>query len=237
LLNAFVSYPGFSSVWKMPNGDTTIGAVLARQPGTYSLRLQRGGCTQYDSTFLKFQSSEGSWQALLNDLLLSGTGDTIFLKNTSRFTLQPSEIARNVRWTQVISGSFYSLDSMLNFVISSDTNINLKLQYFSIRNQGNDNSCVISANVRLVFVFEKGEPGFPNLITQNGDGKNETLTSLKFMPKNGKLSVFNRWGKRVFEMENYIGNWPDSDIEGGTYFYHFDSPQKVLKGWVVIIKE
>jgi len=237
LLNAFVSYPGFSSVWKMPNGDTTLGAVLVRQTGKYGLRLQRGGCTQNDSTFLKFQSSEGSWQALLNDLLFSGTGDTIFLKNTSRFTLQPSEIARNVRWTQANSGSFYSSLPTLNFVISSDTIIHLKLEYFSINNPVNDKACAISAIIKRVFIFEKGEPNFPNLLIVNGDGLNEKLTSLKFMPNNGKLLVFNRWGKQVFKKENYTGNWPEADIHNGTYFYHFESPNQVLKGWVQIIKD
>ncbi|WP_298510445.1 T9SS type A sorting domain-containing protein [uncultured Kordia sp.] len=66
---------------------------------------------------------------------------------------------------------------------------------------------------------------FPNVITANGDGINDTLC---FSPQGADfyhLTVVNRWGNVMFESsgcvtENPVCIWtPDASINDGTYFY------------------
>lgn len=60
----------------------------------------------------------------------------------------------------------------------------------------------------------------PNVITPNGDGENQYLVfeNLELFPQ-PKLEVFNRWGTRVFESDNYQNNWSPSDLNPGVYFF------------------
>ena len=88
---------------------------------------------------------------------------------------------------------------------------------------------------------------FPNLITPNGDGTNEQFCILGLdqdcWPVN-ELSIYNRWGYRVYHAENLTGEnqcWTPTDLPTGTYFFHFRarSPRGELErsGAVEIINE
>lgn len=88
------------------------------------------------------------------------------------------------------------------------------------------------------------------LISPNEDNVNDFLVfdGLELYRKN-KLSIFNRWGNTVLEIEDYDNDWngisngrltvlKDNKLPVGTYFYilHFgnDSLDRELKGWVYI---
>lgn len=60
----------------------------------------------------------------------------------------------------------------------------------------------------------------PNVITPNGDPKNEALyfKYLEFLGPN-KLEVYNRWGLVVYEKDNYQNDWIPKDLADGTYYY------------------
>lgn len=59
----------------------------------------------------------------------------------------------------------------------------------------------------------------PNVLTINGDGKNELfkINGLDNFP-NSTLYVYNRWGKKIFESSNYKNDW-SPNVNSGTYFY------------------
>ena len=46
----------------------------------------------------------------------------------------------------------------------------------------------------------------PNVITPNGDGINDyfQITNIDYYP-NSEIKIYNRWGKRVYESQNYQG--------------------------------
>jgi gliding motility-associated-like protein len=75
----------------------------------------------------------------------------------------------------------------------------------------------------------------PNLVTGNGDGKNDLLNieALSFYPEN-ELVIFNRWGKEVFSASPYQNNWPSADVQPGTYFYRLQAGGKSVTGWVMV---
>jgi gliding motility-associated-like protein len=88
---------------------------------------------------------------------------------------------------------------------------------------------------------------FPTAFTPNNDGKNELFRALG--PVNVaefRLSVYNRWGEKIFETNDYTKGWA-GDYKGklqdaGTYswycrFKRIDSIESIVKkGTVTLIK-
>ncbi|MFC1734061.1 choice-of-anchor L domain-containing protein [candidate division KSB1 bacterium] len=61
---------------------------------------------------------------------------------------------------------------------------------------------------------------FPNVFTPNSDGVNDffVIKNLESYLSN-KIVIFNRWGKKVYEMTNYQNDWDGENVSDGTYFY------------------
>ncbi len=73
----------------------------------------------------------------------------------------------------------------------------------------------------------------PNVITPDGRGLNEEFT-LPNRP-NYRLEIYNRWGNKVYESDNYQNDWRGEGILG-TYYYVLISPQGVrCRGWIQVI--
>jgi len=75
----------------------------------------------------------------------------------------------------------------------------------------------------------------PNVITPNNDGKND-----RFVVGDGagawKLSIFDRWGKEVFQSDDYQNDW-GGDASGTVYYYELTSPSgKSCKGWLHVLR-
>jgi len=77
----------------------------------------------------------------------------------------------------------------------------------------------------------------PNLITPNGDDKNEVLEiSYLYWYANPALRIYNRWGAQVYFSSNYQNDWkPDNSTEG-LYFYELSSSGNNWKGWISVVK-
>jgi gliding motility-associated-like protein len=76
----------------------------------------------------------------------------------------------------------------------------------------------------------------PNIITPNDDGVNDVL-EIAELPQGSQLFIYNRWGKRVYQSNNYLNNWDAKDVEDGTYFYViFMSENVQRKGFLQLIK-
>jgi gliding motility-associated-like protein len=59
-----------------------------------------------------------------------------------------------------------------------------------------------------------------NIITPNGDQWNEKFVfeGLENFP-NSTLVIFNRWGKKVFESQNYQNDWDGDNLADGVYYW------------------
>ena len=86
-----------------------------------------------------------------------------------------------------------------------------------------------------------------NLISPNNDGRNDVFVIEGITLFDNKVSIFNRWGNKVFETKNYQNDWNGVANTGrifgnnealpvGTYFYTVDLPQenKQFAGWLYI---
>ena len=91
----------------------------------------------------------------------------------------------------------------------------------------------------------------PNIISPNGDDKNELFVPLpepRFV-ESVKFKVYNRWGQVVYELEDnnqILIKWDAKGISDGVYFYQADvtfsrraknaDRYKTLKGWVQVVR-
>lgn len=87
------------------------------------------------------------------------------------------------------------------------------------------------------FELEFWDIEIPNVLTPNGDGKNDVFVISGRDGKDWDVSIFNRWGKLVYRNEHYDNNWIP-DVESGTYYYFVDHTDECneFKGWIQVIR-
>jgi gliding motility-associated-like protein/uncharacterized repeat protein (TIGR01451 family) len=83
----------------------------------------------------------------------------------------------------------------------------------------------------------------PNVITPNGDGKNDKF-EIQGLGKysSNSIVIFNRYGDHVYERANYGNDWDAPGQVAGTYFYVLrvtdaGGVSTEFKGWIQIIKD
>ncbi|WP_343531400.1 gliding motility-associated C-terminal domain-containing protein [Pedobacter sp.] len=83
-----------------------------------------------------------------------------------------------------------------------------------------------------------------NLLTPNGDGKNDLwiVTDLSLMYPKNEVTVYDKTGKTVFKKANYQSDWDGSyngtPLNTGTYYYEINigAGLKPIKGTLTILK-
>lgn len=88
---------------------------------------------------------------------------------------------------------------------------------------GCKDTAVVNYEVQAVLVI-------PNIFTPNGDNVNDffAFKNLNFYPSN-HLVIYNRWGNKVFEQDNYKNDWNGQGHSDGTYFFILTVPNGLPK--------
>jgi gliding motility-associated-like protein len=221
--------PGFGQVWQ-PLGKTSITAARFIIPNATSdqrFRLQAiNGCGSellsivHRPVNLKVSRKEETGEVNLNWNTYQGWSTGI----------------RYEVWRQLEGQQTYQLLTSV-----SDTSLTLPTGRDSFRQRYRikaisvgsleswSNSGSVSFENKLVI---------PNIITPNGDGQNETfqISNLHLYPKS-KLRIYNRWGKEVYQSNNYQGNWNAENQSAGIYYYLLQITNgESFKGWVEVVK-
>ncbi|GEM_PF-1202984 len=112
--------------------------------------------------------------------------------------------------------------------------------------------CRFIDSVDVVESFEQCDesycdPFIPNVLTLNGDGVNDAFDIRLDCPANQlSLSVYNRWGNKVFDSSSLINSWKGTDRSGnrvaaGVYFYlltftsSYDQIEQSYRGEITIL--
>lgn len=84
----------------------------------------------------------------------------------------------------------------------------------------------------------------PNVITPNGDGKNDVLKIDGIeLYKESSLAIFNRWGNEVYRSPgSYINNWSGDGLSEGTYYYVLklvskEGAQSAVTGYITLLRD
>lgn len=98
-------------------------------------------------------------------------------------------------------------------------------------------SCGYKAeDAEVIVVLPSCHIEIPNVITPNNDGSNEffKIKNLEHYP-NVSVTIFDRWGKKVYENPNYNNEWRGEGVSDGTFFYVIDVPNdKRYSGFVTV---
>lgn len=93
-------------------------------------------------------------------------------------------------------------------------------------------------DTQLINVLPPCDIVIPNIITPNGDGANDyfKIKNIEYHP-NSSLSIFDRWGKKVFSSSNYANEWKGDGSNDGTFFYILEVPDdKKYNGFVQLLR-
>jgi gliding motility-associated-like protein len=125
-------------------------------------------------------------------------------------------------------------------IMSPDANPTLTMTYTV--NVTSENGCIGSGTTTVV-VNEIDELVINNFLSPNGDGKNDTWNVNKPSLISGcNVSIFDRWGKKVWGTDLYQNNWrgtnqEDADLPDGTYFYSIKCAGKdEIKGTILLLR-
>ena len=101
-----------------------------------------------------------------------------------------------------------------------------------VRLRYNTDHCETQALLPPVEVRERK---VPNIITPNGDPRNEYFRLGPDCPP--RLQVFSRWGQAVFEAAAYRDDWNAPGQPDGVYYYLLTYPDGYrVKGWVEVVR-
>ena len=98
----------------------------------------------------------------------------------------------------------------------------------------NSEGCSVSKEINVSNTF----CDFPNVISPNNDGNNDFLDLSGYDVS--KFQVFNRWGRLVYEQNNYPNQWYGQNMDGGTlpdstYYYFLELKTGEEKhGWIFV---
>ncbi|HCW08665.1 MAG TPA: hypothetical protein DGG95_15000 [Cytophagales bacterium] len=141
----------------------------------------------------------------------------------------------NVNWKK-LSGCFTAKGgeqyiTIGNFYEDSQTKADLLVPFVT----GSDFALYL---IDSVFTEEIKDPLIPNVITPNGDGKNDQFKIENVHFGWWGLDVFNRWGRQVFHSDDYRNTWNGDDLSPGVYYYDLRHrcPGISYKGPLTIIR-
>jgi hypothetical protein len=110
---------------------------------------------------------------------------------------------------------------------------------YVVRLVGTRESCVFDVTERVAIhsLF------IPNVITPDEYPENnafkiiygkQTISQSDLV---ASLQVYNRWGKRVYESDQYLDDWTAGNVEAGVYFYELVVKDEfTCKGWLHVVK-
>lgn len=185
-------------------------------------------------------TGNGSCLAVTDEIIVNlapvpqvDVGKDLFIFENTPYTFNP-QITGNVQSYQWTPATFLNNATLRNPVFRGNADQNLTLRVVSA------NGCVATDEV---FVTVLKPFPIPNVFSPNGDGVHDTwvIPELDKYP-NAVVSVFDRYGRRVFFTEGYKRPW-DGTFEGkplavATYYYIIEPRliPGIFSGSVTILK-
>ena len=103
--------------------------------------------------------------------------------------------------------------------------------------------CWNSTTIDIEFYENRYCVDLPQGLSPNGDGFNDCLIldHLEDEEDIDRIDVFNRYGTKIYELNDYVDQWCGDNQDGeimpvGTYFYiiYFNSPKEPITSWIYL---
>ncbi|MCT4580933.1 MAG: gliding motility-associated C-terminal domain-containing protein [Flavobacteriales bacterium] len=212
------SFSGPGSISFFPNTTFINPKVTADQAGTYSIIFmdnQCGDTTIQQVTFLPSPTAN-----IVQDSATICSGDSIIM------AVETSD-PNNVIW-------LFNGDTISNSVLVS-------MATQGVYTADVSSQCGSASDAFELFVEDCR---MPNVITPNGDGHNDIFyTNIADNYTDTHVTIFNRWGRKVYENTNYDNSWNGVNkggaaLPGGVYYYvlTYNGGSQEQKGFITLIK-
>jgi gliding motility-associated-like protein len=203
-------------VYAWQPGNTTTPNIVNAYPGNYVLTVtDKNGCIKTAATVVE----------KTNPLTISLGKDTSVC-GSDHIVLSPGGFA-NYLWQDNSTGASLNVSQAGHY-------------WVTVKDQ---RGCIAADSITIV--NDCGEIWFPTAFTPNNDGHNDKFGPLGNLSLIGEFSmtVFNRWGEKVFESYNAANRW-DGKYKGqmmaGTYVwfarYNGHSGVATRKGTIVLVR-
>ena len=214
----WVNTAGTDASISTPNSSTTDVGPLSN--ATYAVAgLDANGC-----------AGGATVSVVVNPITVSIVNATTI--NPSTFSFDITSNATNFDWdfyTDGISDASTANTSIQNTYATSPTP---PLDYIITTVTASIGNCEAQDTIH-VFI-DNTLLDWPNIVIADGDGRNDVLSFLSQDPTlqpnwqsittiptitNFKVEIFNRWGKKVGEVNDPAGSWDPKEFGAGVYFY------------------
>ena len=248
------SYSGFIG------GDTQAGLTAAPMlsttatpeslPGNYPIIATGGAAANYNISYVPGTLTVVPlMNAGLTDLTISkGTLDPAFAAGTLSYAVSVANGTSSISLRPVLSDASASVTvnglPTGNGSFSGDIPLNLGDNRITVQVTAQDG---ITQQMYTLNVYRAVDPGLlqaTNLLTPNGDGKNDTwvIKDVELYPDN-TVKIFDRAGRMLWNAKGYDNSWNGtlngSPLEEGTYFYilNLGINKRTQRGYITIVRE
>lgn len=209
--------------------------------------------TNTNSTYFESSNTTTSLVVTVNGNCANSVTDTVqvsnFANDISALISNSLSICQNTDFTlnSIVSGG--RPDYNYSWIISPSSNTISTSQNLTYTSPETAGIYTITLNVidscsyqysdfETIIVLPPCNITIPNVITANGDNINDyfKITNIEYHP-NTSVTIFDRWGRKVYENSNYNNTWKADDLNDGTYFYVIDVvDDKKYNGFITIFK-
>lgn len=201
--------PNLSNVDYLWQDSSSRDSLVVVEGGEYSVQVSDSACTTFDTILVHFIESP----------TVELGADTILCEH-SELVLTASSDRAKYRWIDLTDA-----DTLL--VLAPG------LYWVEVKNVCG------SATDSIYVKFElQSDILIPNIITPNGDGKNDTFVISNIDVCQWEIEVYNRWGHEVYKNHDYDNSWSPNHLKNGMYYYSLSDHERgvFLKGWVKIVR-
>lgn len=210
---------GTSYLWSTGETGNTI-VVSPSATTNFSVQITEGSCMQQLSIPVTVGTPPSSD---MPDTLYTTPGSQLIINGPEGFGLYDWTPANVVNSPNSPSVTFTGTQSQL-------------LTVTAVHPDG----CTVVDSVMIIVV----DLTIPNGFSPNADMINDAFVVPELDDLDGSLTVWNRWGDKVFETEHYENNWAGrcetvfcagkADLPEGTYFYMIEVEEITFKGYITL---
>jgi len=224
-----------------PNNAATMIEDLPTGGSMFVWTLSQGACVNYDADTIVVFSEEGievnddEYMISLNERI---NNEDLLVNDVVGFA---NEIEINIV-QEPTHGTVEMIDGIFSYTPNNNA-FGVDQFEYEICNVNCPGSCEQGiVTITLNGLNEKGECWIPNVLTPNGNGKNDALIipCTQQFPNN-ELNIFNRWGDKVYTTIGYQNDWEGTfngnELPAGTYYYIFktsDNDADPMQGFITI---